>query len=64
MTNDDHALLIEVKDRLVELQAEQSEAKEASDWVQFQQARVDIDAADAERVEIMRRTEPEDEPLL
>jgi hypothetical protein len=64
MTNDDHALLIEVKDRLIELHAEQSDAREASDWVRFQQAQVEIDAADAERVEIMRRTEPEDEPQL
>jgi hypothetical protein len=64
MTNDDHAALIEVKGRLVELSARQSQAKDASDWAQFHDVQAEIEAAGAELVEIMRRTEPEDEPRL
>ncbi|HVH79608.1 MAG TPA: hypothetical protein VM782_09485 [Stellaceae bacterium] len=64
MTNDDHAALIEVKHRLAELSRRQNEAKEAADWIQFREVQAKIDAADAELVAIMRRTEPEDEPRL
>jgi hypothetical protein len=64
MTNDDHAALIEVKGRLVELHAQQNEAKEAADWSQFHKIQAMIDAAEAERIEITRRTEPEDTPKL
>jgi hypothetical protein len=64
MTNDDHAALIEVKGRLVELHAQQSKAKEESDWSQFYAVQAKIDAAEAEQIEIMRRTEPEDTPKL
>jgi hypothetical protein len=64
MTNDDHAALIEVKGRLVELHAQQSGAKEASDWARLNEIQAQIDAAEAKRIEIMRRTEPEDTPKL
>jgi succinate dehydrogenase/fumarate reductase flavoprotein subunit len=64
MTNDDHAALIEVKHRLAELSARQSEAKDASDWTELLEVQAKIEAADAELIEIMRRTEPEDEPRL
>ncbi len=64
MTNDDHAALIEVKHRLAELSAQQSEAQDASDWTQLHEVQAQIEAAGAELVEIMRRTEPEDEPRL
>jgi uncharacterized membrane protein (DUF106 family) len=64
MTNDDHAALIEVKGRLVELQAQQNKAKEASDWSRLYEIQAKINAAEAERIEIMRRTEPEDTPKL
>jgi hypothetical protein len=61
MTNDDHAALIEVKGRLDELLARQSEAEDAAARSQLQ---AQIDAAEAERVEILRRTHPEDMPKL
>jgi hypothetical protein len=64
MTNDDHAALIELKGRLAELRARQDEAKEASDWAQLHEVQAKIEATGAELVEIMRRTEPEDEPQL
>jgi hypothetical protein len=64
MTNDDHAALIEMKHRLLTLSAQQSEARDASDWTQFRAVQAEIDAADAELHAIMRRTEPEDEPRL
>jgi hypothetical protein len=64
MTTDDHAKLLEVKYRLAELSRRQSEAEAASDWPQFHAVQNQIAAADAELVEIMRRTEPEDEPRL
>jgi hypothetical protein len=61
MTNDDHEALIEVKGRLDELRARQDEAEDAADRSQLQ---AQIDAAEAERVEILRRTHPEDMPKL
>jgi len=64
MTKDDHAALIEVKGRLIELHAQQSEAEEAADWNRLNQVQAEIEAAEAERIEIMRRTEPEDTPKL
>jgi hypothetical protein len=64
MTNDDHAALIEVKGRLDELHAQQSRAKEVLDWARLNEIQAQIDAAEAERTEIMRRTEPEDTPKL
>jgi hypothetical protein len=64
MTNDDHAALIEVKGRLEELHVHYSGAKEASDWARLNEIQAQIDAAEAERIEIMRRTEPEDTPKL
>jgi hypothetical protein len=60
MTNDDHATLIEIKDRLIELHAAESAAKEASDWARCQQLQAEIAFADTKRVEVLRRTEPED----
>jgi hypothetical protein len=64
MTNDDHAALIEVKGRLDELHAQRSSAKEASDSALLKEIEAQIDAAEARRIEIMRRTEPEDTPKL
>jgi hypothetical protein len=64
MTHDDHAALIEVKGRLAELRARRDEAREASDWSQFRELQAEIDAAEAARAEIMRRTSPEDMPKL
>jgi hypothetical protein len=64
MTNDDHAALIEIRGRLTQLYAQQREAEEASDLAQFHALQAEIAAVDAERVEIMRRTAPEDEPRL
>ena len=64
MTKDDHAALIEVKGRLLELLAQHGEAKAASNWRQLQAVEAQIDAAEAEQIDIMRRTEPEDEPSL
>ena len=64
MTTDDHAKLLEVKYRLIELSRRQSEAEAASDWSQLRAMQDQIAAADSELVEIMRRTEPEDEPHL
>jgi hypothetical protein len=64
MTNDDHAALIELKGRLVELRARQHHAREASDWARLNEIEHQIDAAEAEQVEILRRTEPEDTPKL
>jgi hypothetical protein len=61
MTYEDHAAFIEVKGRLQELRALQSDAREALDLSQLQ---AQIDAAEAEQVEIMRRTHPEDVPKL
>ncbi len=61
MTNDDHAALIEVKGRLDELRARHGEAEDAAARGQLQ---AQIDAAEAERVEILRRTHPEDMPKL
>ena len=62
MTKDDHAALIEVKGRLLELRAQHGEAKAVSNWRQLQAVEAQIDAAEAEQIDIMRRTEPEDEP--
>ena len=64
MTKDDHAALIEVKGRLTELRAQHGEARAASDWEQVQAVEAEIHAAETQRVDIMRRTEPEDEPSL
>jgi hypothetical protein len=64
MTHDDHAALIEVGGRLVELLALQDEAREASDWSQLNEVQAQIDAAEAARAEIIRRTSPEDMPKL
>ena len=64
MTNDDHAALIEVKGRLDELYAQQRSADEASDLAQLNEIQAEIEAAEAERINIMRRTEPEDTPKL
>jgi hypothetical protein len=64
MTNDDHAVLIELKGRLIELRAAESAAREASDWAQCVQLQAEIAFADAKRVEVLRRTEPEDVPKL
>jgi hypothetical protein len=64
MTNDDHAALIEVKGRLDELHVQYSGAKEASDWARLNEIQAQIDATEAKRIEIMRRTEPEDTPKL
>jgi hypothetical protein len=64
MTNDDHARLLELKHRRAELSRRQSEAEAASDWPRFHAMEAQIAAADAELVELMRRTEPEDEPRL
>lgn len=64
MTTDDHARLLEVKYRLIELGRRQSEAEAASDWSKLRAMQDEIAAADAELVEIVRRTEPEDEPRL
>ena len=64
MTNDDHAALIEVKHRLAELSVRQGEAQDAADWPRVDEMQAEIDAAGAEIVAIMRRTEPEDEPRL
>jgi hypothetical protein len=61
VTNDDHAALIEVEGQLDELRARHSEAQDAADRSQLQ---AQIDAAEAERVEILRRTHPEDMPKL
>jgi hypothetical protein len=61
MTNDDHAALIEVKGRLDELRARQGEAEDAAARSRLQ---AQIDAAEAERVELLRRTHPEDMPKL
>jgi hypothetical protein len=64
MTHDDHAALIEVTGRLDALRAQQSEAREASNWSQFNDVQAQIDAAEAARAEIIRRTSPEDVPKL
>jgi hypothetical protein len=64
MTNDDHAALIEIKAQLNQLYEQRRGAREAADWTQFHDLQAKIDAADAERVEILRRTAPEDEPRL
>ena len=61
MTNDDHAALIEVEGQLDELRARRSEAQDAAGRSQLQ---AQIDAAEAEWVEILRRTHPEDMPKL
>ena len=50
--------------RLDELHAQQSRAKEVLDWARLNEIQAQIDAAEAERTEIMRRTEPEDTPKL
>lgn len=64
MTNDDHAALIEVKGLLIELHAQRSGAEEASDWARLNEIQARIDVAEAQQIEIMRRTEPEDTPKL
>ena len=64
MTTDDHAKLLEVKYRLAELSRYRREAEAAADWPRVHAMQDEIAAADAERVELMRRTEPEDEPQL
>ena len=64
MTNDDHAALIEIKHRLAELHALQSQAEQSADWDQHREVLAEIAAAEAIRTEIIRRTEPEDIPKL
>ena len=64
MTNDDHAALIEIKHRLAELHALQSQAEQSADWDQYREVLAEIAAAEAIRTEIIRRTEPEDIPKL
>jgi hypothetical protein len=64
MTHDDHAALIEVRDRLVELRAQRDEAREGSNWIEFRELQAEIDSAEAARTRIMRRTSPEDMPKL
>lgn len=64
MTHDDHAALVQVINRLVDLHAQQRRAREEADQEQVDAVQRQIDAAQAERIEILRRTEPEDEPLL
>jgi hypothetical protein len=64
MTNDDHAALIEIKARLDQLSEQRTIARDAADWGQFHDLQAEIEAADAERVELLRRTAPEDEPRL
>ena len=64
MNTDDHARLIEVKTRRAELSRRRSEAEATADWPQVDAVQAEIAAADAELVEILRRTEPEDEPRL
>jgi hypothetical protein len=61
VTNDDHAALIEVEGQLDELRGRHGEAEDAADRSQLQ---AQIDAAEAERVDILRRTHPEDMPKL
>jgi hypothetical protein len=64
MTHDDHAALIEIKGRLVQLRAQRDEAREGSNWSQFRELQAEIDAAEGARTGIMRRTSPEDMPKL
>lgn len=64
MTNDDHAALIEVKGQLDALHAQHKSAKQESDSARLKEIQAQIDAAEARRIEIMRRTEPEDTPKL
>jgi hypothetical protein len=64
MTNDAHAALIEIKVRLDQLYERRTIARDIADWNQFRHLQAEIEAADAQRVEFLRRTEPEDEPRL
>jgi hypothetical protein len=64
MTHDDHAALIEIRNRLEELRAQREEARDGSNWSQFRELQAEIDSVEGARIEIMRRTSPEDIPKL
>ena len=64
MTHDDHAALIEIRNRLEELRAQREEARDGSNWSQFRELQAEIDSVEGARNEIMRRTSPEDIPKL
>jgi len=64
MTHDDHAELIEIRNRLEELRAQREEAREGSNWSQFRELQAAMDSAEGARMEIMRRTSPEDTSKL
>ena len=62
MNADDHAALIEVNARLARVRAQQEAAERAGDQTRLRAVQAEIDKAAALRTEILRRTEPEDEP--
>jgi hypothetical protein len=64
MNHDDHAMFIEVKAQLEELRTRQAEAQDASAWAAVQRLQAEIEHAEAQCIEILRRTEPEDIPNL
>jgi hypothetical protein len=64
MNYDDYAALIEIRGRLDELRSLQDGAKSAADWGRFNAVQAQIEAAEAEELHIMRRTEPADDPKL
>jgi hypothetical protein len=43
MTHDDHAALIEIRNRLEELRAQREEARDGSNWSQFRELQAEID---------------------
>jgi regulator of PEP synthase PpsR (kinase-PPPase family) len=64
MTHDDHVALIEIRNRLQEVRAQRDEARDGSNWSQFRELQAEIDSVEGTRIEIMRRTPPEDTPKL
>jgi hypothetical protein len=64
MNHDDHAMFIEVKAQLEELRTQQAAAQNASAWDAVQRLQTEIEHAEAQCIEILRRTEPEDVPKL
>jgi hypothetical protein len=62
MNADDHAALIEINNRLAWVRAQQEAAERAGDHARLHAMQAEIDKAAALRTELLRRTEPEDEP--
>jgi hypothetical protein len=64
MNHDDHVALIEIKGQIEKLLTQRRQATIASDWVSVDKLQAHIEDAEAKRIAIIRRTEPEDAPKL